>query len=45
VSVTILATGGTIGDFVLDGLTKKGRKVRVTTYKKQPESRLGRRWN
>jgi uncharacterized protein YbjT (DUF2867 family) len=34
-SGTILVTGGTIGDFVVDGLTKKGRKVRVTTYKKQ----------
>lgn len=32
---TILVTGGTIGDSVADGLTKKGRKVRVTAYKIQ----------
>lgn len=29
-SGTILVTGGTIGDFVVEGLQKKGRKVRVT---------------
>jgi len=34
-SGTILVTGGTIGDFVVDGLAKKGKKVRVSTYKKQ----------
>jgi uncharacterized protein YbjT (DUF2867 family) len=40
-SGTILVTGGTIGDFVVDGLAKKGRKVRVTTYKKQPKPAWG----
>lgn len=34
-SGSILVTSGTIGDFVVKGLTKKGKKVRVTTYKKQ----------
>jgi len=37
-SGTILVTGGTIGDFVVDGLTKKGKKVRVTTYKNQSKA-------
>ena len=37
-SGTILVTGGTIGDFVVDGLTKKGKKVRVSRYKKQSKS-------
>jgi nucleoside-diphosphate-sugar epimerase len=30
-SGTILVTGGTIGKFVVDGLTEKGKKVRVST--------------
>lgn len=34
-SGTILVTGGTIGDFVANGLREKGKNVRVTTYKKQ----------
>jgi len=34
-SGTILVTGGTIGDFVVDGLARKGKKIRVSTYKKQ----------
>lgn len=35
-SGTILVTGGTIGDSVVDGLAKMGKKVRVTTFIKQP---------
>jgi len=34
-SGTVLVTGGTIGDFVADSLAKKGKKVRVSTYKKR----------
>ena len=40
-SGTILVTGGTIGKFVVDGLTKKGKKVRVSTYKKQVKPSWG----
>ena len=40
-SGTILVTGGTIGEFVVDGLTKKGKKVRVCTYKKQAKPSWG----
>ena len=40
-SGTILVAGGTIGKFVVDGLTKKGKKVRVSTYKKQAKPSWG----
>ena len=40
-SGTILVTGGTIGKFVVDGLTEKGKKVRVSTYKKQAKPSWG----
>jgi len=36
-SETILVTGGNIGNSVVEGLNKKGKKVRVTVVrKKQP---------
>jgi len=35
-SGTLLVTGGTVGTSVVEGLSKKGKKVRVAVCKKQP---------
>lgn len=36
-SETILVTSGNIGNAVIEGLLRKGKKVRVTTFGKQPD--------